>query len=236
MIFCAEIGMNHNGNFDLAKELIRRAKIAGADIAKFQFGWRSKPDEINCITPDIAMDLKKYADYIGIEIMGSIITEEGHELAKHIGQKRNKIASRTVTDNPKLVEVVLAEGNPTYVSLGFWEGKDWPFGAPDGKVLHYIHCVSQYPAMPWHLNNMPDRYSPDGHFGYSDHLLGIEACLLAISRGAQFVEKHFTLDKSAQEIRDHTLSATPDEFETLVRHGRMLAQLVETVEEVTAKS
>jgi N,N'-diacetyllegionaminate synthase len=230
MIFCAEIGMNHNGNFDFAKELIRQAKLSGADIAKFQFGWRSKPDEINCITPEIAMDLKKYCDYIGIEMMGSIITEEGHELAKHIGQKRNKIASRTVVDNPKLVEAVLAEGNPTYVSLGFWEGDDWPFGAPDGKVLHYIYCVSSYPAMPWELSGLPEKFEPTGYYGYSDHLLGIEAPLLAISRGAQFVEKHFTLDKSSQVIRDHTLSATPDEFATMVKHGRVMAQLIDTIE------
>ncbi len=230
MIFCAEIGMNHNGNFDFAKELIRQAKLSGADIAKFQFGWRSKPDEINCITPEIAMDLKKYCDYIGIEMMGSIITEEGHELAKHIGQKRNKIASRTVVDNPKLVEAVLAEGNPTYVSLGFWEGDDWPFGAPDGKLLHYIYCVSSYPAMPWELSGLPEKFEPTGYYGYSDHLLGIEAPLLAISRGAQFVEKHFTLDKSSQVIRDHTLSATPDEFATMVKHGRVMAQLIDTIE------
>ena len=42
MIFIAEIGMNHNGNFSLAYELIKRAKLAGADIAKFQLGWRDK--------------------------------------------------------------------------------------------------------------------------------------------------------------------------------------------------
>ena len=52
--------------------------------------------------------------------------------------------------------------------------------------------------------------------GYSDHTLGIETCLLAISRGATIIEKHFTLDKSDTTIRDHVLSATPDEFSNLV--------------------
>ena len=42
MIFIAEIGLNHNGNLDLCHELIRQAKFAGADIAKFQLGWRAK--------------------------------------------------------------------------------------------------------------------------------------------------------------------------------------------------
>ena len=55
MMFVAEIGLNHDGNFDLAYELIRRAKQCGADIAKFQFGWRSNPDEINHIDYDRAL-------------------------------------------------------------------------------------------------------------------------------------------------------------------------------------
>ena len=46
MIFIAEIGLNHNGNLDLCHELIRQAKWAGADTAKFQLGWRAKKDEI----------------------------------------------------------------------------------------------------------------------------------------------------------------------------------------------
>ena len=50
MIFVAELGLNHDGNFDLAYEMIRQAKISGANIVKFQFGWRDKPDEINHIT------------------------------------------------------------------------------------------------------------------------------------------------------------------------------------------
>ena len=49
---------------------------------------------------------------------------------------------------------------------------------------------------------------------------GIETCLLAISRGAKIIEKHFTLDKSDNTIRDHALSATPEEFRNLVTLGR----------------
>ena len=50
IIFVAEIGMNHNGNFGLFFELIKQAALSGADIAKFQLGWRFKPGEINNIT------------------------------------------------------------------------------------------------------------------------------------------------------------------------------------------
>ena len=47
--FIAEIGMNYNGNIDLASELIKQAKLSGADIAKFQLGWRDGPNEINVL-------------------------------------------------------------------------------------------------------------------------------------------------------------------------------------------
>ena len=68
---------------------------------------------------------------------------------------------------------------------------------------------------------MPKEFSDEnGYSGYSDHSIGIETCLLAISRGARIIEKHFTLDKSNQTIRDHTLSATPDEFVTMTNIGR----------------
>ena len=69
MIFIAEIGMNHNGNWDLAYELIKQAKFSGADIAKFQLGWRDGKGEINRIDLDILQMLKKWCDYFEIEFM-----------------------------------------------------------------------------------------------------------------------------------------------------------------------
>ena len=58
--------------------------------------------------------------------------------------------------------------------------------------------------------------------GFSDHTIGIETALLAVARGARVIEKHFTLDKSDVTIRDHALSATPDEFGQLVELGRAM--------------
>ena len=66
---------------------------------------------------------------------------------------------------------------------------------------------------------MPD-FETSFFSGFSDHTIGIDACLLAISRGAEVIEKHFTLDKSNTTIRDHALSATPEEFRSLVNIGR----------------
>ena len=218
MLFIAEIGMNHNGNFGLAFELIKQAKLAGADIAKFQLGWRDKPDEINCITPEILKQLQGWCDYFGIEFMVSIITEPAWEMAKDFGFRTYKIASRTVKDKPELVRAILAQGKPTIISLGMWEGQGLPF--PKTANMRYLWCRSKYPCEPQDLVGLPKDFAQSPYDGYSDHTIGIESVLLAISRGARIIEKHFTLDKSDRTIRDHALSATPEEFRLMVNIGR----------------
>ena len=63
MFFIAEIGMNHNGNFGLLHELIKQASSSGADIAKFQLGWRDKPSEINNIDNETIELIIKICEY-----------------------------------------------------------------------------------------------------------------------------------------------------------------------------
>ena len=69
---------------------------------------------------------------------------------------------------------------------------------------------------------MPKDFNKSIYTGYSDHSIGIEIPLVAISRGATIIEKHFTLDKSDTTIRDHALSATPEEFRLLTNIGRSI--------------
>lgn len=219
MLFIAEIGMNHNGNFGLLYELIRRAKEADADIAKFQLGWRCKEGEINQITPDIIRQIIKISEYYGIEPMFSLITRDAFETAKSFNFNRYKVASRTVKDDIGLVRDIVAQGKETLVSLGMWEGDGLPLDANAGNV-RYLFCKSLYPTAPWELTDLPKDFDASPYEGYSDHTVGIETALLAIARGARIIEKHFTLDKSDTTIRDHALSATPDEFGQLVSLGR----------------
>ena len=98
-----------------------------------------------------------------------------------------------------------------------WNGDGLPIM---NKNIDYLWCKSKYPATPWDLINMPKDFSNSPYTGYSDHSMGIEIPLIAISRGASIIEKHFTLDRSDTTIRDHALSATPDEFRTLTALGR----------------
>lgn len=220
-VLIAEIGMNADGNFDLNYELIRQAAWAGADIAKFQVGWRAGKDELNFMDADRLKTLRRWCDQFGVEFMASIFTPEALELVKSAGgMSRYKIASRTVKDNPDLCRSILAEKRETFVSLGMHDAKQFPFDEPNAR---YFYCRSLYPTRYDDLADFPLAF--DRFHGYSDHLMGIEGCLLALARGAKAVEKHFTLNKTSKVIRDHSLSATPDEFRQLATWGRDLWNL-----------
>lgn len=217
MLFIAEIGMNHNGNFDLAYELIRQAKYAGANIAKFQLGWRDKEGEMNHIDLPLLRRLKGWCDYFEIEFMVSMLTEDAFIMARKMDFNRYKVASRTVKDNLDLVKKIVAEGKETIISLGMWDASKPPL--KKNKNIHYLWCKSKYPAEPRDLIGMPKNFAGSIYDGYSDHSIGIDAALIAASRGAKIIEKHLTLDKSDRTIRDHILSATPAEFRTMVELG-----------------
>ncbi len=219
MIFIAEIGMNYNGNFNLCYELIKQAKYSGADIAKFQLGWRDKPGEINQLDFKKVSQLIKWCNEFNIEPMFSIISENAYKLIKKTRVKKIKIASRSLKYDYNLVKKIIKENkNKQFIiSLGMWNKKKLPF---KGKNIKYLWCCSKYPTFNENLKNFPKKFNSKNHYGYSDHTIGIETCLIAISRGAKIIEKHFTLDKSDNTIRDHALSATPSEFKNLVILGR----------------
>ena len=220
--FISEIGMNHNGNFDLCYELIKQSKLSGADIVKFQLGWRDKKGEINQINKTIIEKLIKISKYFEIDIMFSIISDEAFKLIKSFNMKHYKIASRTLKENIKLAKKIIKLNKLTYVSLGMWNKKILPF---KNKNIKYLWCQSEYPLYPWNIKNFPKKFN-NRIIGYSDHSIGIDLPILAVSRGAKIIEKHFTLDKSDTTIRDHSLSADPDEFRNMVNISREIGKKI----------
>ena len=223
--FIAEIGLNHNGNFGLLYELIKQAAMSGADIAKFQLGWRSGEDEINNLGFEEIELIKKISAYYEIEPMFSIFNHDALKLITQFEFESFKIASRTVREEPQLVEDIISKGKRTYISLGMWDLDEKPFSARENVC--YLWCQSDYPAYPWLIKGMPKDFASAEIIGYSDHSVGIEVPLMAIMRGALVIEKHFTLDKSDTTIRDHALSATPVEFRQLVDLGRSIKRNLE---------
>ena len=217
MIFIAEIGLNHNGNINLCYELIKQAKYSGADIAKFQLGWRSKKGELNHINDEDLKKIFEWGKYFEIEIMFSILDESSLSRYLKFNPKKIKIASRTLLEeNLSLAKKILSK-KETIISLGMWNKKISRLK----KILRLIFVVQVlYPTYNKDLKFFPKKFSSKTYDGYSDHTIGIETALLAISRGATIIERHFTLDKSDNTIRDHAISSSPTEFRLLVELGR----------------
>jgi N-acetylneuraminate synthase/N,N'-diacetyllegionaminate synthase len=235
MVIIAEIGINHNGSIDVAHELIRQARIAGADIAKFQFydpykifgpqgSYPNAEALAQALTVQFGFEdakrLKAWCDEEGIEFMASVFDLERFEWTQQLGVRRHKIASRAV-QNAELCRRIIATGQETFASLGFWEGQGVPFEATN---VRYLYCVPKYPT-EYHDLQLPRSFEDSFFQGFSDHTIGIEASLVAIGRGARIVEKHLTLNKGLPGP-DHVCSATPEELADLCRYARLMEKVV----------
>ena len=227
----AEIGQNFNGDIQLAKELIKLAKVNGADVAKFQiydakalFPKENNPwYDYNCKTELSKENVKVLMDEcnkLDIEFMASVFDEERVEWLEEIGVKRYKTASRSISDK-LLINKIIATKKPTIISLGMWNDKELPNIETESK-LDFLFCVSKYPTELTDLNfkniDFVNKYS-----GFSDHTLGIVAPIVAMSRGAKIIEKHFTVDKNMYGP-DHSGSMTPDELKELVKYKKEILQ------------
>ena len=222
--FVAEIGLNHNGNFDLCHELIRQAKFSGADYAKFQLGWRSAKTEMNYIDKKRLEKLHYWCNKYEIKILFSVIDPAYLDMLMSHNPTEIKIASKTVKENFDLVKKIVNLNITTYISLGMVEDNFFPF--ENNNNIKYLWCKSTYPNDIDDIKLLPKNFNESNYYGFSDHFVGIEAALIAITRGANLVEKHFTLDKSDQTIRDHICSATPSEFKLLVDHGKIIHNML----------
>lgn len=221
MQIIAEIGQNHNGDMGLAREMIRCAKECGADTAKFQlfdadavFGKQNNPwyeyNRSTQLSQDQVVMLAGECRRVGIEFFASVFDSERVKWLEAVGVSRYKIASRTIHDGA-VIEALAKTGKPLLVSLGIWKGIGFPVIPTDAPV-EFLYCVTKYPAPLEELRLSEVDFST--YAGFSDHSLGITAALVAFSRGARIVEKHFTLDK-AMYGPDHSGSMTPYELSRL---------------------
>lgn len=221
MEIIAEIGQNHNGDMSIALDMIDCAKENGADVVKFQvydaksiFSRDNNPwYEYNCrteLTRDQIFLLSEKCARAGVEFMASVFDTERVSWLEEAGVKRYKIASRSIHDK-ELIDRLCRTNKPLLVSLGMWKGAAFP-SIPSGNKVDFMYCVSKYPTdlCDIKLNDVDfKKYS-----GFSDHTIGIAAAVAAISRGANIIEKHFTLDRSMYGP-DHVCSMTPGDLKTL---------------------
>jgi len=249
VLVIAEIGVNHNGDISLAKKLIKIAKDAGADIAKFQ-AFRTKDlvtssaaiaayQEINTGNFNTQFDmlinyefsaaqfaeLFNYCHEIGIEFLATAFDDESFQIIQQIGCKRIKIPSGEITNFPYLKqianakkEIILSTGMSTLIEVKQAIETLEEFGSQRRNIT-ILHCTSSYPAPIEEVNlramvAMGDFFGT--RIGYSDHTLGTEVAIAAVSLGAGVIEKHLTLDRNLPGP-DHKASLEPAEFQEMVR-------------------
>jgi len=241
----AEIGVNHSGSVELAKEMIAAAKSAGADAVKFQtftaeklvgtgtpkVKYQESTTDKNESHFDMIKSLEfSYSDHIpvlnycnemDVEFISTPYDIESAEFLVSIGVQVFKTASADIVDL-SLQEFIAQHAQHAIVSTGM---------ATLGEIeqvieiyrknncrLTLLHCVSNYPCSTESLNLNVINTLRNAFYcdiGFSDHAVGFVPAVVAVSLGAKMVEKHFTLDKNMVGP-DHKASSTPEEFKVLV--------------------
>ncbi len=216
-IIC-ELHPQFYGSMDALKRMVLQSKIGGASYVKVQLYDTNKihgnkdRSYIEISEKDF-YEINEYCKGIGIELTASVFNEDRIDWCEKIDMKIYKIASRSVSDI-KLCEKIISTSKPVIISLGMydWQTKDIPF---KHENINYLYCISEYPTMLEKIK-MPD-FNKSFFNGYSDHTLGINACLYAASKGAKIIEKHFSPNKSLQNStqKAHVCSMDMKELSTL---------------------
>lgn len=236
----AEIGVNHNGDMDLAIKLIDKSKEIGADAVKFQV---YKPNKLCSsihrkeqipmlesleLTYKQLVILKEYAQNIGILWFATPFDEDSLEFLVDIDSKLLKVGSGELTHTP-LLERISKANIPTIISSGGFEIIDIQRGVKALNSINNIdiailHCISQYPAELKNLNlnaikTIQDKFK-EHIIGFSDHSKGYVGSVLSSSLGAKIIEKHITLDNDL-EGPDHKASLNIEDFKTFIDMVRL---------------
>lgn len=248
IILIAEIGNNHEGNYEVAREMVKAAAESSVDIVKFQTirteyliasGNEARTKQLKSyeLTDKQFVELSELAHSLGILFMSTPFDLKVVESLAKISPAF-KIASSDNTFYP-LISKVFEQDLPVMISTGLAKlemvNKLLDFIKQDCQVsdlkdrLALLHCISSYPAPENELNlRAITEYRRKYSFtiGYSDHCLGIDSCVVAASLGARIIEKHFTLDHNYSSFRDHQLSANPKEMAELSKRLKSVNQML----------
>jgi len=223
----AEIGWNHGGDMNLAKDMILQAKQAGANYAKFQT-WsvsRLKSGEWDAdgrrqiyekaeLTKDRHVYLIEYCNSIGITFLSSVFSILDAQLLNELGIQEVKIPSFESRNIP-LLEYCNENFSRVFMSSGTSTLQEINHSVSifSKSRLDLLHCVSVYPG-EYGIANLPKmlRLQQIHPFvGYSDHIQGVDSAKVAILKGATVVEKHFTVDNNLPG-RDNKFAILPDQL------------------------
>ncbi len=232
--YIAEIGGNHEGNFDYAVELCDLAIASGADGIKYQL-YQGDSLVSAKFSPDRNKHFKKFeltteqhlflADRVrkaGCHYMASVWDEDMlawidpyidiHKVGSGDLTHYGMLKALALTGKPIILSSGLSSFDEVQAAVDFIASVDAAY--VQDKKLSVLQCTSAYPTPNAHANlrvvlTFRDRF--DLPIGYSDHTFGDEAMKIAFSLGAGILEKHFTDTREGKNFRDHLISLTKDE-------------------------
>jgi N-acetylneuraminate synthase len=242
LLIIAEIGINHNGDIEIAKNLINVAKESGADAVKFQKrtidkvyskdlldSFRDSPWGVTQRDQKKGLEFSKseydeidsYCKEIGIDWFASAWDLESQDFIQSYNLKYNKIASAMIVDED-LLKMVAREKKHTFISTGMSDVEDISAAVKIFRdalcPFELMHCVSTYPMDDQDANlnrilTLKNLYNCN--VGYSGHEVGLSISYAAVAMGISSLERHITLSR-AMYGSDQSASIEPAGFRQLV--------------------
>jgi len=242
----AEIGINHNGDLNIAKQLIDVAVECGCDAIKFQKRTISTvytSDELDKYRESVFgttnrqlkeglefgeeefAEIAEHARGLAIDWFASCWDEQSVDFIEQFDPPCYKIASASLTDD-KLLCHHRKYGRPIILSTGMstLEEINHAVNVLGKDDLILMHCTSTYPSQPDELNLRVIEFLQDHYavpIGYSGHETGLVTTIAAVVKGASCVERHITLDRSLWGS-DQAASVEPLGLKRLVRDIRVI--------------
>jgi len=239
--FIAEAGLNHNGDINIAKQMIDKAIESGADAIKFQTykseEFLTESSEYFNFFKNVELsfdefkELNDYAKNKNFTFFSAPFDIPSADFLNDIDVPCFKIASSDLTNMP-LIRHIAKMKKPMIISTGIAtlkeveEAINWCI-LEDNNQIALLHCVANYPTLPEETNlnaikSMMERFSFP--VGYSDNGESTLVDLAAVSIGACIIEKHFTLDKKSNGP-DHSFSIEPTNLKQLTSQLSLITKM-----------
>ena len=237
----AEGGLNHNGDINIAKKLIDSAKECGANAIKFQtYKTENFVRETNQyfdvfknaeLNFEQFEELKNYSKSIGLTFFSTPFDIESAEFLNQLEIPCFKIASSDLTNLPLITKIAKMQ-KPMIISSGLSTMSEINDAVncclfEGNNQIALLHCVANYPAQPNEVNmNVINTLKKifDFPIGYSDNGESSLVDIVAVSMGANIIEKHFTLDKKMSGP-DHGFSIDPNGLKSLISQIHEIDQM-----------
>jgi len=235
----AEIGANHNGELTLAREMAQAAKESGVDYVKFQswqsrkippgpwdhegpfFQYKTKRDFYNAseLSDQDHHDLISYCNSIGVNFLTTCFDRERNVFLSTLGLDTIKVASCDLASTKMLSElsenfgrIILSTGMGTMEEIR----TACNLLGQEIKDFAMLYCVAEYPTTLTSISiprmlAIRDMMPSTDNFGISDHSLGTSFAKIAVTHGAHWIEKHFTIDRDIPGP-DNRMSMLPHEM------------------------